>query len=123
MEYFKYCLKHYIDFSGRARRMEYWSFTLFQFIAMAFAAFLGLAIDFAIGSYIIVTPILVTLVCLGLILPGVAVFFRRLHDIGKSGWWIIFGLVPVVGEVALLVFMFLDSEPGSNRYGPNPKSA
>ena len=56
------------------------------------------------------------------ILPGWAVFNRRMHDIGKSGWWCLIGLVPVVGAIVLLVFTCKDSQPGDNEYGPNPKS-
>ena len=121
MEYFKYCLKHYVDFNGRARRMEYWCFALFQMIAVILACVLGFALDYLFGTPGIVTTVLVVLVSLGLVLPGFAVLLRRLHDIGKSGWWVFISLVPCVGSIILLVFLFLDSQPGTNAYGPNPK--
>lgn len=65
---------------------------------------------------------LIYAVCaLGLLAPGITVSIRRLHDIGKSGWWFLISLVPLVGGIVLLVFMCLDSQPGENIYGPNPK--
>ncbi len=60
---------------------------------------------------------------LAVLIPGIAVSVRRLHDIGKSGWWILISLVPIVGVIILLVFTVLDSTPGENQYGPNPKAA
>ena len=122
MEYFKNCvLKHYIDFKGRARRKEYWFFALFQFIAIVLAAVVGGILDYVFGLPGVLTSALTTIVALGLILPALSVAFRRLHDIGKSGWWILITLVPCVGGIIFLVFMLLDSQPGSNAYGPNPK--
>lgn len=119
MEYFKNCvLKHYVDFKGRARRKEYWFFALFQIIAIILAGIVGGVLD---NVGLPFSSILVTIVTLGLLLPSLAVTFRRLHDIGKSGWWILITLVPCVGGIILLVFMLLDSQPGSNAYGPNPK--
>jgi uncharacterized membrane protein YhaH (DUF805 family) len=58
---------------------------------------------------------------LAMLIPGIAVTVRRLHDTGRSGWWVLVALIPVLGFIALLVFMVLDSQPGSNEYGPNPK--
>ena len=60
---------------------------------------------------------------LAMLVPAIAVTARRLHDIGRSGWWILFGLIPLIGTIVLLVFMVLDSQDGENRFGPNPKEA
>lgn len=59
---------------------------------------------------------------LALFIPSLAVAVRRLHDIGRSGWWLLIGLIPLVGAFVLLVFAVQDSQPGSNAYGPNPKT-
>ena len=102
------CFSKYATFSGRARRSEYWYFTLFNLILS------GVVSIFKI-------QILVTLVSLALLLPGLGVGVRRLHDIGKSGWYLLIGLIPVVGAILLIVWYCRDSDPGSNAYGPNPK--
>jgi len=60
---------------------------------------------------------------LGALVPGLAVLWRRLHDTGRSGWWVLIGLVPLVGVIVLIVFLATDGTPGDNRYGPNPKAA
>jgi len=122
MEYFKNCvLKHYVDFKGRARRKEYWFFALFEFITLILVSIVGGALDYVLGLPGVLSSALVTIVTLGLILPAIAVSFRRLHDIGKSGWWFLITLIPCLGGIIFLVFMLLDSQPGSNAYGPNPK--
>lgn len=122
MEYFKNCvLKHYVDFKGRARRKEYWFFALFEFITLILVSIVGGALDYVLGLSGVLSSALVTIVTLGLILPAIAVSFRRLHDIGKSGWWFLITLIPCLGGIIFLVFMLLDSQPGSNAYGPNPK--
>jgi uncharacterized membrane protein YhaH (DUF805 family) len=111
------CLQQkYADFSGRARRSEYWFFFLFNFLAQTVAGILdGLfRIRNAYGG-----PIQ-GLVWLALLVPGLAVGARRLHDIGRSGWWLLIGLVPIVGWIVLLVFFVQDSH-GDNKYGPSPK--
>lgn len=107
-------LSQYATFSGRARRSEFWWFGLFAFLAYVVAY----AIDQAIG-----TMILTVVVWLGLIVPTLAVSWRRLHDTGRSGAWWLIGLVPVVGGIILIVFYVLDSQPGDNQYGPSPKQA
>ena len=112
--------KKYAQFDGRARRQEFWMFTLISFLIS-----FGLAIvdsvagltKMAGGS---ISP-LQTLYALGVLVPSVAVAIRRLHDIGKPGWWILIGLVPCIGAIVLIVFYAQDSQPGSNEYGPNPK--
>ena len=105
------CLTQYFGFSGRARRSEYWYFALFGFLVYLVAAL----VDVAIG-----TSVFTILVALGLVLPGLAVTVRRLHDTDRTGWWLLIGLVPF-GGIVTLVFCCLDSQPVPNRYGPSPK--
>ncbi|HET53630.1 MAG TPA: DUF805 domain-containing protein [Ignavibacteria bacterium] len=116
--YFK-VLKQYADFSGRARRKEYWMFVLFNMIfaivAMILDNVLGIAME-GIGY----GP-LYGLYVLAMLIPGLAVAVRRLHDVGKSGWMILIALIPLVGAIWLLVLMVTDSNPGENQYGQNPK--
>ncbi|MEU0407388.1 DUF805 domain-containing protein [Streptomyces griseorubiginosus] len=114
MSWFIEVLKKYAVFSGRARRKEYWMFALFATII--YVVFLVLSIVTK-QSWIVFLPILAFL------LPGLAVTARRLHDTGRSGWWILFQLVPIAGPITLFVFSVLDGEPGDNKYGPNPKLA
>lgn len=102
----------YVTFSGRARRSEFWWFTLFAVILSIVAAI----IDTAIGN-----SVLTIIVSLGLLLPSLAVTARRLHDTGRSGWWILIGLIPLIGAIVLLVFECQDSQPGANSYGSSPK--
>jgi uncharacterized membrane protein YhaH (DUF805 family) len=111
--------KKFAVFQGRARRKEYWFFALFNVLAIAILT----VIDTMIGTFNMQTGIgvLSGLYCIAVLLPSLAVGVRRLHDIGKSGWWLLLGLVPLVGGIVLLVFALLDSEPGTNEYGPNPK--
>lgn len=108
----KSCLSQYVGFQGRARRSEYWYFCLFNVI---------LGVVASIIAQLTGVKILSTLVTLALLLPGIAVDIRRMHDIGKSGWWILISFVPVVGAILLIVWCCKDSEPGENQYGPNPK--
>ncbi|MGX4690553.1 DUF805 domain-containing protein [Streptomyces sp. JNUCC 63] len=114
MNWYLEVLKKYAVFSGRARRKEYWMFVLFNFIV----SIVLLAIGKAIG-----VEVLSGLYSLAVLLPGLGVAVRRLHDTGRSGWWILIGLVPLVGFIVLLVFTVSDSQPGDNQYGPNPKAA
>jgi uncharacterized membrane protein YhaH (DUF805 family) len=105
-------LTNYVTFSGRARRSEYWWYALFAFVVGLVASM----IDQAIGAQV------VSLVAaLALFLPGLGVSIRRLHDTGRSGWWLLIGLVPIVGFIVLIVFYVMDSQPAANAYGPSPK--
>ena len=112
MNWYLGVLKKYADFNGRARRKEFWMFFLFNLIV---AIVLGV-IDSVIGI-----PVLGLIYSLGVLLPSLAVGARRLHDTGKSGWWLLLGLIPLVGLV-LIIFWVMDSNPGDNQYGPNPKA-
>lgn len=105
---------NYVSFSGRARRSEYWYWTLFVIVATVAANI----IDGVLGS----APLVSLVVGLGLLLPGLAVSFRRLHDTGRSAWWLLILLVPLIGAIVLIVFYVQDSEPTENRFGPSPKT-
>jgi uncharacterized membrane protein YhaH (DUF805 family) len=116
VSYFKrVVLEKYADFSGRARRSEYWWFTLANVIVA-----LVLALLIAVAD---IFWVLYVLYGLALIVPSIAVTIRRLHDTDKSGWWILIGLVPFVGGIILLVFMCIDSTRGPNQFGPSEKYA
>ena len=106
-------LRKYAVFDGRAHRTEFWLFFLFSFII---SFFLGVIVGL-VGSLWFIT----TLYALAVLIPGLAVSVRRLHDTNRSGWWILTGLVPILGWIALLIFYVEDSRPGANQYGPNPK--
>ena len=113
------CLQKYADFSGRGRRSEYWYFALFNLLVGIAAGIIDviLGTDFDTGSGLIGL-----LASLALLLPSLAAGVRRLHDTSRSGWWILIGLIPVIGWIILIVFFVQDSHP-DNSYGPNPKSA
>jgi uncharacterized membrane protein YhaH (DUF805 family) len=113
-------LKKYAVFDGRARRKEYLMFILFNIIITAVLAL----IDSLIGTVIRQGGfgLLQGLYDLAVLIPTLAVTVRRLHDTGRTGWWILIGLIPVIGGIVLLIFMLLDSESGANQYGPNPKA-
>ena len=119
MNWYLKVLKEYANFNGRARRKEYWMFTLFNIIfggiAMILDSVFGIAIE-GVGY----GPLYGVYVLL-LFIPGLAVAVRRLHDIGKSGWMILIALIPVIGAIWILVLMVTDSNPGENLYGVNPK--
>lgn len=112
MDWYLEALKKYAVFEGRSRRSEYWMFALFNAI-IAFA--LGMT-DLFFG-----TGVLNLIYGLAVMIPGLAVFVRRLHDTNRSGWWMLINLVPIIGSIVILVFMVLDSDPDTNNYGPNPK--
>ena len=105
------CLSDYATFQGRASRSEYWYFFLFVFLVSIAAN----VIDGAIG-----TEVLGILVGLALLLPGIAVAVRRLHDRDKSGWWYLLVFLPLIGAIILLVWFVQRGTPGSNRFGPDP---
>ena len=120
MNWYLEVLKKYAVFSGRARRKEYWMFFLFNLIITLVLAL----IDSLTGTFSSQAGLglLSGLYSLAVLIPSIAVTVRRLHDTGRSGWWILIGLIPVIGGIILLIFMVLDSEPGENQYGPNPKA-
>ncbi|MDB2327957.1 DUF805 domain-containing protein [Flavobacteriaceae bacterium] len=121
MNWYLKVLKQYADFSGRARRKEYWMFVLFNMIFAIVAAILDNVLGIAMEGtgY---GP-LYGIYALAVLIPGLAVAVRRLHDVGKSGWMILFTLIPLIGAIWLLVLLVTDSNLGENQYGQNPKEA
>jgi uncharacterized membrane protein YhaH (DUF805 family) len=114
----------YVDFKGRSTRSEFWYFMLFYvIIGLILVVFDSLLFSSgstdAGGSW--TGGLLSTLLSLGLLLPSLGLSIRRLHDIGKTGWWVLISLVPLIGFIVLLIFYVKDSQPGSNEYGSNPK--
>ena len=103
---------HYTNFSGRASRPAYWWWFLFA-ILVAIAANI---LDAIIGSFGVISG----LTGLALLLPGLSVAIRRLHDTDHSGWWVLIGLIPIIGFIILLIWYLRDSDPGENQYGPPP---
>ena len=120
MSWYLEVLKKYAVFSGRARRKEYWMFFLINLLISAVL----IAIDSLIGTFSPQTSfgLLQGLYSLAVLIPSIAVTVRRLHDTGRTGWWILIGLIPVIGGIVLLIFMLLDSQPGVSQYGPSPKA-
>jgi uncharacterized membrane protein YhaH (DUF805 family) len=119
MNWYLEVLKKYAVFSGRAQRAELWFFVLFNLII----ALLLRYVDGMTGTVSEQTGVglLGGIYSLAILLPSIAVAVRRLHDTGRTGWWLLIGFIPVIGSIVLLVFYVLDSQPGDNEYGPNPK--
>lgn len=115
MNWYFEVLKKYATFTGRARRKEYWFYNLVNFIIMVLLGGLDevLQTDGGLGAiYILAT-----------FLPSLAVSVRRLHDTGRSGWWMLISLVPFIGFIVLLIFMCIETQTGSNKYGVDSKLA
>ena len=122
MEWYLKVMKQYADFSGRARRTEYWMFTLIYNVityAIYFAAIVGMS-----QSPTMLTIAMGAVVVLSLVhfIPSLAVLARRLHDTDRSGWWFLIVFIPIIGIIVLIVFLCQDSVPGRNKWGPNPKN-
>ncbi|TVP86418.1 MAG: DUF805 domain-containing protein [Alkalicoccus sp.] len=113
MEWYLKVLQNFGDFQSRARRKEYWMFVLVNFLILMVLSILETLIGLpaAISS----------LYSLVVLIPGIAVAVRRMHDTNKSGWWVLILLVPFIGWIIFLIFAVQDSEAGANRFGPNPK--
>ena len=105
-------LERYADFNGRSGRAEYWWFFLFNFVIAVVLNVLG-----AVAG---IFAILAGLVSLALLIPSIAVAIRRMHDIGKSGWWVLIGLVPIIGFLVLIYFFVQEGEAKTNDWGPEP---
>jgi len=110
MNWYLAALKKYAVFSGRAQRKEYWFFGLFNSLIL-------LALGFVESD----ESVLTTLFALAVVTPSIAVTVRRLHDTGKSAWWLLIGLIPLVGNLILFFYMIEDSDVGQNAYGSDPK--
>lgn len=107
----KTCFSKYADFTGRARRSEFWFWSLFTFIVVVLLSCIP-----------VIGWILLPIAGIAFIIPSLAVGARRLHDTGKSGWWWLINLIPTVGTIILIVFWVQDSHAGKNQYGANPKA-
>jgi uncharacterized membrane protein YhaH (DUF805 family) len=116
-------LRKYADFTGRARRSEYWLFWLFCLILeVAALAVVGVMGGDPSPTNLGLGGLLLCAIVLGLFVPSLAVTFRRLHDTDRSAWWILIAFLPLIGGLVLFVFTVLDGTPGTNRFGPDPKS-
>jgi len=123
MNWYLDVLKKYSVFSGRARRKEYWMYTLFNIIASIALVIVSTILGSIDSSLALLGSLLLMVYSLAVLVPSLAVVVRRLHDTGRSGWWILVSLVPFVGGIILIVFLVQDGTPGENEYGKNPKEA
>ena len=121
MDYVKKCFQNYANFNGRARRAEYWYFCLFNTIISVVLSGLG---RLAGGEGFIATALtgIASLYSLATLVPGLAVAWRRLHDIGRSGGYWFFIFIPLAGPIILLVWLAKAGDVGDNPYGPDPKA-
>lgn len=121
MNWFQTALRKYAVFTGRSQRSEYWYFVLFYFLIALALNFLDMMAGTMYGTAEI--GLFSGLFGLAMVVPSLSVGVRRLHDIGKSGWWLLLGIIPLIGGIILIVWACRDSAPGTNAYGPNPKEA
>jgi uncharacterized membrane protein YhaH (DUF805 family) len=121
MSWWLSAMKKYFDFSGRAPRKEYWMYLLFNFVF----GIVALVVDITLSSVSdsMAPGLLYSLFCLAVLLPALSVTVRRLHDVGKSGWWILISVLPFIGGLWLLILTLMDSQSGPNRFGESPKLA
>lgn len=113
INYYVSVLKNYVGFTGRAARPEFWWFVLTNFIITIVLDIIDVAIK---------SEILGIIYGLAVLLPGLAVSIRRLHDTDKSGWWVLIGIIPIVGAIVLIVFCAQAGTPGPNKYGQGPNA-
>jgi uncharacterized membrane protein YhaH (DUF805 family) len=136
MNWYLKVLKNYTNFNSRSRRTEFWMFVLFNSIFLIVAAIidnlLGTTIDTIfgypvklnggiLGMQISPSGYFYLLYSLAVFIPGLAVTVRRLHDVGKSGWMLLIGLIPILGAIYLLILLVTDSNLAPNQYGAYPK--
>lgn len=123
MKWFNIAMKKYLDFTGRARRQEYWMFTLYNIlysmILTAISLFLVYSSDSSEHIAFFVIPVLYSL---AVFIPSISIAVRRLHDINKSGAWYFISFVPVIGIIWLFILLITDGDHGENQYGPDPKA-
>ena len=123
MNWYLKCFKQYSDFSGRARRTEFWMFNLFTLIVLFICIFCDVFLGFEsfYNDPEFVKGPITSIYFLFSLLPGLSVIVRRLHDVGKSGWFYFLALIPIIGPIWLFVLLVTDSQPGENKWGTNPK--
>lgn len=119
-------LKNFANFSGRARRKQYWNFVLMSMIILVplYLIFMSslMSIEDGLSTFDSSILSLMWLIYLVLFVPSLAIAVRRLHDTNRSGWWVLIAFVPVIGSIVLLVFLVSDSYPQTNKWGENPKA-
>lgn len=114
--------KNYANFSGRARRKEYWG-SLLVYIVLAVIASMIVNLSFLISEYLTYfLMIVVSVIYLALIIPMLSITVRRLHDVDKSGWWYFISIIPIIGGFWLLFLLCTEGTRGPNRFGPDPKA-
>lgn len=118
MEWFMKALRQYAVFTGRARRKEYWFFVLFYILIAIGLGFIDSMLGLGSEEY----GLLSGLFGLAMLLPALGVAVRRMHDTGRSGWWVLVSLIPFIGWLIFIWFATRDGEPGPNAYGPDPKT-
>ncbi len=123
MKYYLEAFQKYAVFTGRSSRSEFWFFQLFTFLVTILLAVIAGVVAAITGAAENVAIWPADLYIFATLIPSIAISVRRLHDIRLSGWWFLLSFVPLFGSVALLVMFCLDSQPGSNQFGPNPKDA
>ncbi len=122
MNWFLQALQRYAEFGGRSRRSEFWYFILFSTIISLILSFLDEAIGFTFDDTGFFGA-LSSIYSLAILIPSIAVGVRRLHDTGRTGWWYLLLLVPFIGIIVLIIFWVQDGEPGTNKWGRNPKES
>ena len=123
MQWFTLALSRYADFSGRSHRSEFWYFVLFSTLIQVVLSLVDSAMGWVYQVDGIENGFLSTIAMLVLLVPAISVGTRRLHDIGRSGWWQLLMFLPVVGFLVLVFFWVRDGQAGQNLYGNNPKLA
>lgn len=113
IDWFVKCLKNYANFTGRARRKEYWFFALVQFILLVIAQIIDAILSTDFIFYMIAA--------LALFIPSLAAAVRRLHDIGRSGWWFLIALIPLIGTILLIVWLATETKQETNQWGQPAK--
>jgi uncharacterized membrane protein YhaH (DUF805 family) len=118
-------IDNFADFTVRARRSEYW-YTVLANLTIQISLIILAVIFFLLSPELLPVSIFIGIIyvlyAIAIIIPGLALIVRRLHDIGKSGTNIFFYLIPLAGPIIILIFLVTDSEPGENKWGPNPKN-
>jgi len=122
MQWFTDVIKKYAVFNGRARRKEFWMFTLFSVIISIILSIIDRAIGTTYGANDS-SGVLQSIYGLAILLPTIGVAIRRMHDTGRSGWWILISLIPCVGWIIFIVFAAQEGNAGDNQHGPDPKAA
>jgi uncharacterized membrane protein YhaH (DUF805 family) len=121
MQWYTDVIKKYAEFSGRARRKEFWMFALFNVIISIILSIIDNIIGTTFGSAN--QGVLSSIYSLAVLLPSIGVGIRRMHDTNRSGWWILITLVPCIGWIIYIVFAAQEGVAGDNQYGPDPKAA